>query len=74
MTGEPAHVRWSQLDRSSARHDLSISQEKASMLTNLILWYSELKLLDRLAVSAFLGLILTAAVVLTPRIAGLFGG
>jgi len=44
------------------------------MLTNLILWYSELKLLNRLAVSAFFGLILTAVVVLTPRIAGLFGG
>lgn len=44
------------------------------MLTNLILRYSELKLLDRLAVSALLGLILTAVVVLTSRIAGLFGG
>lgn len=34
------------------------------MLRNFILWYSELKLLDRLAVSMFIGLAITAVVAL----------
>jgi hypothetical protein len=62
LMAEARSVTWSRWTEGHPCSDLTMG----------FLRWSEL--LDRLAVSAFVGLALTAVVVLTSRIAGLFGG